>query len=65
MAWRALHQIGGAQAIAAMTYGTESVPRVDKIVGAGNLFVTLAKQQVYGLVGLDGLAGPNRDGGHR
>ena len=54
----ALHQIGGAQAIAAMTYGTESVPRVDKIVGAGNLFVTLAKQQVYGLVGLDGLAGP-------
>jgi histidinol dehydrogenase len=51
-------QIGGAQAIAAMAFGTESVPRVDKIVGAGNLFVTLAKQQVYGLVGLDGLAGP-------
>lgn len=53
-----VYQIGGAQAIAAMTYGTESVPRVDTIVGAGNLFVTLAKQQVYGIVGLDGLAGP-------
>lgn len=51
-------QIGGAQAIGAMAFGTESVPRVDKIVGAGNLFVTLAKQQLYGLVGLDGLAGP-------
>jgi histidinol dehydrogenase len=51
-------QIGGAQAIAALAFGTESVPRVDKIVGAGNLFVTLAKQQVYGWVGLDGLAGP-------
>lgn len=53
-----IYQVGGAQAIAAMTYGTESIPRVDKIVGAGNIFVTLAKQQVYGLVGLDGLAGP-------
>jgi histidinol dehydrogenase len=51
-------QIGGAQAIAALTFGTESIPKVDKIVGAGNLFVTLAKQQVYGMVGLDGLAGP-------
>jgi histidinol dehydrogenase len=51
-------QIGGAQAIGAMAFGSETVPRVDKIVGAGNLFVTLAKQQVYGLVGLDGLAGP-------
>ena len=51
-------QLGGAQAIAALTYGSESVPKVDKIVGAGNLFVTLAKQQVYGIVGLDGLAGP-------
>ncbi len=51
-------QLGGAQAIAALAYGSETVPRVDKIVGAGNLFVTLAKQQVYGLVGLDGLAGP-------
>ena len=53
-----IYQLGGAQAIAAMAFGSESVPRVDKIVGAGNLFVTLAKQQVYGLVGLDGLAGP-------
>ncbi len=51
-------QVGGAQAIAAMTFGTETIPQVDKIVGAGNLFVTLAKQQVFGLVGLDGLAGP-------
>ncbi len=53
-----LFQIGGAQAIAAMAFGTETVPKVDKIVGAGNLFVTLAKQQLYGVVGLDGLAGP-------
>jgi len=53
-----VYQIGGAQAIAAMAFGTETVPRVDKIVGAGNLFVTLAKQQVYGIVGLDGLYGP-------
>jgi histidinol dehydrogenase len=51
-------QIGGAQAIAALAFGTESIPKVDKIVGAGNLFVTLAKQQLYGVVGLDGLAGP-------
>lgn len=53
-----VYQLGGAQAIAALTFGTESVPKVDKIVGAGNLYVTLAKQQVYGTVGLDGLAGP-------
>lgn len=53
-----IYQLGGAQAIAALTFGTESIPKVDKIVGAGNLFVTLAKQQVYGTVGLDGLAGP-------
>ena len=53
-----IFQIGGAQAIGAMAFGTESVPRVDKIVGAGNLYVTLAKQQVFGIVGLDGLAGP-------
>lgn len=51
-------QVGGAQAIAALAFGTESVPRVDKIAGAGNLFVTLAKQRLYGIVGLDGLAGP-------
>ena len=53
-----VYQVGGAQAVAAMAYGTESIPKVDKIVGAGNLFVTLAKQQVFGIVGLDGLAGP-------
>ena len=53
-----VYTIGGAQAIAAMAYGTETVPRVDKIVGAGNLFVTLAKQQVFGMVGIEGLAGP-------
>ncbi|MCS6908047.1 MAG: histidinol dehydrogenase [Anaerolineales bacterium] len=53
-----VYTIGGAQAIAALAYGTESIPAVDKIVGPGNLFVTLAKQQVYGIVGIDGLAGP-------
>jgi histidinol dehydrogenase len=53
-----VYTIGGAQAIAAMAFGTETIPKVDKIVGAGNLFVTLAKQQVFGVVGLDGLAGP-------
>ena len=50
--------LGGAQAIAAMAYGTETVPRVDKIVGPGGLFVTLAKRQVFGQVGIDGLPGP-------
>lgn len=50
--------LGGAQAIAALAYGTETIRRVDKIVGPGNLFVTLAKRQVFGLVGIDGLAGP-------
>ncbi|MEE3254959.1 MAG: histidinol dehydrogenase, partial [Chloroflexota bacterium] len=53
-----VYQLGGAQAIAAMAYGTETVPRVDKIVGPGNIFVTLAKQQVFGQVGIDGLFGP-------
>jgi histidinol dehydrogenase len=50
--------VGGAQAIAALAYGTMSVPRVDKIVGPGGLFVTLAKKLVYGDVGIDGLYGP-------
>ncbi len=50
--------VGGAQAIAAMTYGTESVPAVDVVCGPGNLFVTLAKKLVYGDVGIDGLYGP-------
>jgi histidinol dehydrogenase len=53
-----LYRLGGAQAIGALAYGTASVPRVDKIVGAGGLFTTLAKRLVYGLVGLDGLYGP-------
>ncbi|MHB8619483.1 MAG: histidinol dehydrogenase [Chloroflexota bacterium] len=50
--------LGGAQAIAAMAYGTESVPRVDKILGPGNLFVVLAKRQVFGAVDIDQLPGP-------
>lgn len=50
--------LGGAQAVAALAYGTETVPRVDKIVGAGGLFTTLAKRQVFGVVGIDGLYGP-------
>ena len=53
-----VYAMGGAQAIGALAYGTESVPAVDKIFGPGNLFVTLAKKQVYGVVGIDGLAGP-------
>ncbi len=53
-----VYKIGGAQAVAAMAYGTESLPKVDKIVGPGNIFVTLAKRQVYGLVDIDGLPGP-------
>jgi len=53
-----LFRAGGAQAIAALAYGTASVPAVDKIVGAGGLFTTLAKRQLYGAVGIDGLYGP-------
>lgn len=53
-----IYSIGGAQAIAALAYGTESIRPVDKIFGPGNLFVTLAKKQVYGSVGIDNLAGP-------
>ncbi len=53
-----VYQIGGAQAIAALAFGTETVMKVDKIVGAGNLFVMLAKQQLFGVVGMEGLAGP-------
>lgn len=51
-------QVGGAQAIAAMAYGTESIPHVDKIFGPGNIFVVLAKQRVYGTVAIDQLPGP-------
>jgi histidinol dehydrogenase len=53
-----VYLLGGAQAIAALAYGTETIQPVDKIFGPGNLFVTLAKRQVYGVVGIDGLAGP-------
>ena len=53
-----LFRVGGALAVAALAFGTGSIPRVDKIVGAGGLFTTIAKRQVYGIVGLDGLAGP-------
>ena len=53
-----VYAMGGAQAIAALAYGTESIRAVDKIFGPGNLFVTLAKKQVFGIVGIDGLAGP-------
>ncbi len=55
----AVYKTGGAQAIAAMTYGTESIPKADKIVGPGNIFVALAKKAVYGQVGIDMVAGPS------
>ena len=54
-----IFKVGGAQAIAALTYGTETVPKVDKIVGPGNAFVAEAKKQVYGLVSIDMIAGPS------
>ena len=54
-----IYKIGGAQAIAALAYGTESVPRVDKIVGPGNAYVAEAKRQVYGQVSIDMIAGPS------
>ncbi|MBE6773538.1 MAG: histidinol dehydrogenase [Ruminococcaceae bacterium] len=54
-----IFKVGGAQAIAALAYGTETVPRVDKIVGPGNAFVAEAKKQVYGLVSIDMIAGPS------
>jgi histidinol dehydrogenase len=53
-----VYLLGGAQAVGALAYGTETIRPVDKIFGPGNLFVTLAKRQVYGVVGIDGLAGP-------
>ena len=53
-----VYRIGGAQAIAALAYGTASIPRVDLIAGPGNLYVTLAKKEVFGAVGIDGIAGP-------
>ncbi|HIT66034.1 MAG TPA: histidinol dehydrogenase [Candidatus Merdisoma merdipullorum] len=54
-----IYKAGGAQAIAALAYGTESVPKVDKIVGPGNIYVALAKKAVYGFVSIDSIAGPS------
>lgn len=54
-----IYKVGGAQAIAALAYGTESIPKVDKIVGPGNIYVALAKKAVYGQVGIDSIAGPS------
>ena len=54
-----IYKVGGAQAIGAMAYGTESIPRVDKIVGPGNIYVALAKKAVYGHVSIDSVAGPS------
>ncbi|HEX2923169.1 MAG TPA: histidinol dehydrogenase [Chloroflexota bacterium] len=54
----AVYRVGGAQAIAAMAYGTETIPRVEKILGPGNLFVALAKRMVAGTVGIDAITGP-------
>ncbi|MCD7804074.1 MAG: histidinol dehydrogenase [Oscillospiraceae bacterium] len=54
-----IYKVGGAQAVAALAYGTESIPRVDKIVGPGNAFVAEAKRQVYGEVAIDMIAGPS------
>ncbi|MGI6002049.1 MAG: histidinol dehydrogenase [Lachnospiraceae bacterium] len=54
-----IYKVGGAQAIAAMAYGTESIPKVDKIVGPGNIYVALAKKAVYGNVSIDSVAGPS------
>src|SRR5258706_8791176 len=66
----AVYRIGGAQAVAALAYGTASISRVDVIAGPGNIYVTLAKREVFGSVGVDGIAGPTEllvmaDGGAR
>lgn len=55
----AVFKVGGAQAVAAMAYGTATVPKVDKVVGPGNPFVTEAKRQLYGIIGIDMMAGPS------
>lgn len=55
----AIYKVGGAQAIAALAYGTESIPKTDKIVGPGNIYVALAKKAVYGYVSIDSVAGPS------
>lgn len=54
----AVYRVGGAQAIAALAYGTSSIPRVDVVAGPGNIYVTLSKKEVFGSVGVDGIAGP-------
>jgi len=54
-----IYRIGGAQAVAALAYGTATIPKVDVITGPGNIYVTLAKKMVYGTVGIDSLAGPS------
>ena len=54
-----IYKVGGAQAIAAMAYGTDSIRKVDKIVGPGNIYVALAKKAVYGHVSIDSIAGPS------
>lgn len=55
----AIYKVGGAQAIAALAFGTESIPKVDKIVGPGNIYVALAKKAVFGYVNIDSIAGPS------
>ena len=55
-----VYKVGGAQAIAALAYGTDSIPKVDKIVGPGNIYVALAKKAVYGHVSIDSIAGPSQ-----
>jgi len=54
-----IFKAGGAQSIAALAFGTETIPKVDKIVGPGNIYVTLAKREVFGVVGIESLAGPS------
>ena len=54
-----IYKAGGAQAITAMAFGTQSVPKVDKIVGPGNIYVALAKKAVFGFVSIDSIAGPS------
>src|SRR3989304_3452921 len=54
-----IYKVGGAQAVAALAFGTETIPKVDKIVGPGNIFVTLAKKEIFGYAGIDMLAGPS------
>lgn len=57
-----MYQVGGAHGIAALAYGTETIPKVDKITGPGNIFVATAKKQVFGIVGIDMIAGPSEIG---